>query len=358
MTLKDLERAWRRFWIGALTRLMRRGDADRPPEWGTRPFRVLFLRHDRIGDMILSTGVLRAIAGAQPGLVLDVLASPINAPVLAHEPAVTDVVVFDRKRLRGYPALVRRLRRARYDVVVDCMVTYPSLTTLLLMWASGARWRVGVAGRGNDAAFNLTVPPLPWARHISEHIAALVAAFGIVPTRAHARPRLAITDAERAAADAAWQGAPRGARLLVNVSAGTGNRRWPDAHFVAVLRQVRARAPHMRILVVGAPSERARVQAVAGDAGAEAVETRGIRDALALVATADYVFTPDTSIAHAASAFGTAAVAMHAAGSAERWALLGANVRDVSSPDGTLAALPLPPVMEAVERMLEGGSAA
>ena len=68
-------------------------------------------------------------------------------------------------RLRSSKKLSRYLRDAvcvsgasKYDAVIDCMVTAPSVTTLLLILASGARYRIGIAGRGNDAAFNVTVP--------------------------------------------------------------------------------------------------------------------------------------------------------------------------------------------------------
>src|SRR5205085_794906 len=142
--LKRVELWWRRRWIRALVRLMRRNRATQPPDWSAHPTRVLFLRHDRAGDMILSTGVMRAIAGSHPGIRLDVLASPVNAPILAGASYVNDVVVFDRRRPRGYLAVMRRLRAAKYDAVIDCMVTAPSLTTLLLMLASGARHRVGI----------------------------------------------------------------------------------------------------------------------------------------------------------------------------------------------------------------------
>ena len=47
-----------------------------------RPHRVLFLRPDRVGDMILTTGLLRGIAESAPTITLDVLASALNAPVL------------------------------------------------------------------------------------------------------------------------------------------------------------------------------------------------------------------------------------------------------------------------------------
>jgi ADP-heptose:LPS heptosyltransferase len=59
----------------------------------------------------------------------------------------------------------------------------------------------------------------------------------------------------------------------------------------------------MPVIVMGLPSEWASVQKVAHDVQALAVGTPKLRDAFALVGTADLVFTPDTSISHAASAF-------------------------------------------------------
>jgi ADP-heptose:LPS heptosyltransferase len=351
MRLKRLELAWRRLWIRLLTAAMRKPDRG-PPVWGARPHRVLFLRHDRIGDMILSTGVLRAIAESHPTVELHVLASPGNAPVLRAERYVREVVVFDRRRLRGYPALVRQLRRARYDAVVDCMVTAPSLTTLLLMLASGARHRIGIRGRGNDAAFSVTVPQRPHVRHIAEHLATLAAAFGVDPDVVDAAtPRLQLSDAERAAADARW-GAPAGApRLLVNVSAGRDFRRWPVERFILSACHLRERLPGSALVVVGAPDEWDRVEAVAAGTGATALRTAGIRDALALVATADLLFTPDTSIAHAASAFGKPAVAMYVPGTVERWGLYGTWGRSLESPDGTLDSLGVESVFQALDEL-------
>src|SRR5947207_10529239 len=75
MLLERVELAWRRLWIRALVRLMRAPETA-APVWSSRPHRVLFLRHDRAGDMFLSTGVMRAIAQSHSTVTLDVLASP------------------------------------------------------------------------------------------------------------------------------------------------------------------------------------------------------------------------------------------------------------------------------------------
>src|SRR3954466_6902216 len=113
MRLKRLEQWWRRLCIRLLVRLMRR-PSDRQPDWSA-PRRVLFLRHDRVGDMIVSTGIIRSIARSHPKITLDVLASPLNAGVLDGADYVRDVIVFNKKKLSSYFPTARRLRRARYD---------------------------------------------------------------------------------------------------------------------------------------------------------------------------------------------------------------------------------------------------
>src|SRR5262245_31155634 len=119
MALKRVEQWWRALWIRLLVRLMRR-PSDAQPNWDSGPRRVLFLRHDRAGDMIVSTGVMRAIARSHATIMLDVLASPLNAGLVRHTDYLADVIVFDKRSLASYARTLVRLRRGRYDAVIDC----------------------------------------------------------------------------------------------------------------------------------------------------------------------------------------------------------------------------------------------
>jgi ADP-heptose:LPS heptosyltransferase len=354
MRLKRLELWWRALWIRILVRLMRRSDTDAAPQWAGGPHKILFLRHDRAGDMIVSTGVMRAIARSHPTIVLDVLASPANAAILREASYVHQVIVFDKKRLASYLPLCLRLRRERYDAVIDCMVTAPSLTTLLLILASGARYRVGIAGRGNDAAFNITVPAndAPNA-HMVDLLAALAGAFGVGASIVERRPVLELSEAERANAESIWNAARGTPRILVNISAGSAERVWPDDRYVQVMKHMTSRAHQSVIRVIAAPNEMDRAERIARAGGGELVRTPTIRDAFALVASADVVVTPDTSITHAASAFATPAVVIFVRGKAERWGLydtLGANVEHT---EATLDTLGTARVLGAIDQLLD-----
>jgi ADP-heptose:LPS heptosyltransferase len=349
MRLKRLELWWRRVWIRLLVRLMRRPD-DARPQWGTRPTRVLFLRHDRAGDMILSTGVMRAIASSYPTVTLDVLASPINASLVDGVDYLADVIVFDKKKLSSYLPTALRLRRARYDAVIDCMVTAPSVTTLLLILASGARYRVGIAGRDNDAAFNITVPnDAPPATHIVDRLALLARAFDVQLDGRTRHPVLTVSADERDWASATW-GSSGSPRVLVNISAGGSDRVWPDARYVAVMHHIRAKSPSTTIKVIASPAEATRGESIAHDGQGEFVRTKAIRDAMALVATADFVFTPDTSIAHAVSAFQKPAVAIYGRGKKAEWALYGTVGRSIEHTD-RLPELGVERVLDAIDEV-------
>lgn len=350
--LKSLERRWKKLWVRLLTGLMRSPKAR--PDWGSRPHKLLFLRHDRLGDMIVSTHVMRVIAESHPGMTLDVLASPANAAGIEGAPYVHKVIRFDRRDPGNYLKTAAALRAERYDAVIDCMVTAPSVTTLLLMLASNAPYRVGISGRGNDAAINVAVPPAGGMQYMPIELGALAAAFGIDPESVDWRPELYVSPPGLDEAAERWRstGKAHGRRALVNVSAGTAIRQWQVEKYAAVIAHIRKRWPDASVLITGAPDDQARVNEVARLSSSTPAPTPKLADVFALVATADFVFTPDTSIAHAASAFGPLTVVMHRKHEPARWGLYPGVGEDIEHEDATLLTLEVPPVLAAIDRVL------
>jgi ADP-heptose:LPS heptosyltransferase len=303
---RRLEAAVHAAWLRGLVTLFAR-DGRRMLDWDVRPERVLFIRYDRVGDMVLCTGILRALARAYPGMLIDVLTTPANAAVLEHLPFVDQVILHERKRWRDYPALFARLSDRRYDAVIDGLVVRPSVNsyTTMLMLASRAQWRIGSAGRPHDEVYNVpVVPPADVHReHHVEHLARLTGPLGIGLTDADWRPTLVLSTAERESARARWAATSAyGLRIFVNISAGQACRRWPDAHFAILLRALRAKAPSARIVVAGLDQDFPSATALAESVGGIAIVPT-LRELFALVAEADLVVTPDTAVTHIAAAF-------------------------------------------------------
>jgi ADP-heptose:LPS heptosyltransferase len=390
-----LERRLKLLVIAALGRLLRAPSPARIPDWRASPQRVLYLRYDHIGDMVLVTGILHAIKQAQPTVTIDVLASARNAPVLHGNADVGTVYCIDKARPWSFVSALARVRRVRYDAVLDAMVTGASLTSMLIMWASGARDRIGVAGRGNDYALTLPVPSVAGAIHYVDFSAALLRPFGIDPSasapyrsrhpdlpgaRAPStavrdadsgwgiwRPRIRLSAAEIAEAEACWRiveekvpphrSGGRSRRLAVNVSAGKSWRCWPEERFAVTLRILRERFPGIQMLLLSTPADERRKQRIGHSCGVPGAETSSARQMMALVATCDLVLTPDTAVTHVASAFQRPVVAMFARGGGPHWGPYSVPGRIVSAPGRALASLEVEPVLQALAEVLAGDTA-
>ena len=317
--LKDLENGVRRVILRGLVAALGRKAPPLPASWEDRPYRVLFVRDDGIGDFITSIEIMRAIAERAPGITLDVLASPQNAQVARTLPFVNEVIVHKRGFLLASWKVWQRLRRARYDAVVDGRVAVRNVNmhTTAVLLATRAPWRIGLAGRGNDRVYNVPIPERPLA-HWTDQVVALVSPFGIAPDSRDWRPRLPLSDASRAEAESLWaRVGPGRPRVLVNLSVGHPERWWPPERYKPVLAVLRERRPDAAIMVVGMPAEMELAEDVARAAGGEAILLT-LPQVFGAVATADLLISPDTSVTHAASAFNTPTLTLQRKGT-EMW---------------------------------------
>jgi ADP-heptose:LPS heptosyltransferase len=349
--LKSVENALRRGLLRVLVRALGGRGAPPLPDWSARPYRVLFIRDDGIGDFIVSIEVMRAIA-ALPTVTLDVLCSPQNAPLARTLPFINEVIVHRRGFLLQSWPVWRRLRRARYAAVVDGRVAVRNVNmhTTSLLLATAAPWRIGIGGRGNDQVYTVRIPEgeLP---HWTDQVVALAGPFGIAPASHDWRPRIPLSDDARAAAERAWAAAGARPRVLVNLSVGHPERWWPPERYAPVLATVRELLPRAAIMVVGMPTEMHLAEGLASAVGGRAVSL-SLLEVIAAVAAADLLISPDTAVTHAASAFRTPTLTLQRQGTGQ-WSPYQTPGRVVFSDDPrAIRDMPSDRVVDAVSALI------
>lgn len=114
--------------------------------------RILLIKPSAVGDVIHALPVLVKLRRRFPSARIDWLVTPANAELVRSHPALSNVVLFDRKNLRGFflrPSAMRRfaemmhgIRAAQYDLVIDLQGLSRSAWMALL---SGSRTRIGFA---------------------------------------------------------------------------------------------------------------------------------------------------------------------------------------------------------------------
>jgi ADP-heptose:LPS heptosyltransferase len=81
--------------------------------------KVLFLRYDRIGDMIITTPVFRELKQAFPNIEITVLASKTNQDVIADNPYIDKIVINSKNNILGNLLSLFMLRKSAFDVCIE-----------------------------------------------------------------------------------------------------------------------------------------------------------------------------------------------------------------------------------------------
>lgn len=110
--------------------------------------RILIVRTDRIGDLILSTPIIRALRRAYPGAYLGLMAAAPQAELVEGHPDLDAVFRYDKRGaqrgVRGALRFIGRLRAHRFDTA---LILHSTQRVLLTAWAAGIPRRVGYARR-------------------------------------------------------------------------------------------------------------------------------------------------------------------------------------------------------------------
>jgi ADP-heptose:LPS heptosyltransferase len=115
------------------------------------PSRILLVQPRRIGDVLLGTPAIRALATHFPGVPIDFLVErPADETLWGHPHIARLLVAPPPKGLSENLNFVRRLRAERYDWAIDF---FSNPRSAQFTWLSGARVRVGLDRRGRRWAY-------------------------------------------------------------------------------------------------------------------------------------------------------------------------------------------------------------
>ncbi len=296
-----------------------------PAAW--QPRRILVIRTDFLGDVVLTLPAVQALWRAYPAAEIDLLVLPGNAAILRDQPGVARIIGCDplgwlgsrlgRAQLRETIAL---LRGARYDLAVSVCGDVASILARL----SGATRRVGFAG---EAIPGWLTDPIAGKRftlgmHETRYGLTLAAGAGAAlppPGAPESRPALRVGEPARqhVAELLALAGIPA-ERPVIALHPGSGNgkaKRWPLPHW-AKLAEMLLADDTAAVVLIGAPGDRPLAQGILRRmAQPERVTDLTGRTTLpelaALLARAAVVVTGDSGPLHVAEAVGARVVALH-----------------------------------------------
>lgn len=117
---------------------------------------VLIIQTAFIGDVILATALVESWRNKFPDAPIDFVVRKGNEELLIGNPHIREVIVFDKsKKIKNLTALIRKIRKSRYDYVVNVQ---RFATTGLMTVFSGATTTIGFDKNPLSFLFTRRVP--------------------------------------------------------------------------------------------------------------------------------------------------------------------------------------------------------
>jgi heptosyltransferase-2 len=204
-----------------------------------------------IGDVVLATAIIEKLHTAFPDAQIDFLLRKGNESLLAAHPFIHETLIWDKRRqkLRNLWRLGRRIRRTKYDTLIN--VQRFAATGLLTVF-SGARQTIGFDKNPLSRFFTKSIPHIVGERHEIERNQDLIKGLtGPIP----AKPRLYPSPADEEAI-ARYRGRPY---ITISPASVWFTKQYPAEKWISFLQKS---PPSLTVYLLGAPADHALCETI------------------------------------------------------------------------------------------------
>jgi ADP-heptose:LPS heptosyltransferase len=223
--------------------------------------RILLVRNDRVGDLVLTMPAFEAVRRSWPQAHLTALLSPYAAPLLARARGLDELLVVDPKEKHG--VLAARLKAMRFDAALvfstntrNCLAVWLARIPQRVCWAYKP---VGFLLGNRRVAVRRSHPPI----HESDFALAFVRRLGGSTDLAGFLPKLEVDAAtlERVATRIEQDLGNRGPLFGVHPGNSHSAYNWPPSRYAQLIGRL---AHHGRVMVTGGPIEQTLLDWIRG----------------------------------------------------------------------------------------------
>jgi len=279
-----------------------------------RPRRILLIQLRRLGDVILTAGLLGDLRAAYAQSEIDFLTGASAEPLLRQHSLVSRLIVYDSQ----HPVrTIRDVRSRHYDWVIDVQ---SNPRTAMLTGLSGARVRAGWEIGFWSWAYTHTLPRsggrTVYVLRERQRFLELLKVPVDVPTT-----RLEVTAQELSRAEELLSAAgvpPTAPRVGMVLSVTESVRQWPVERFAELANGLAEEG--IVPLVLQNPGDLAlTARLVSLSPSAVVVKTAELRTLLAVIASCGVLVSGDTGPAHMATALGVPRVTIYGPTDPSAW---------------------------------------
>lgn len=293
-----------------------------------RVHRVLCVRLDTLGDVLMTTPAIRALKESHARPHITLLTSGAGAGIARLVPEIDEVIVYDAPWLKATPpredasadrAMIERLGAERFDAaVIFTVYSQNPLPSAMLCYLAGIPRRLAHCHENPYQLLTSWVSdpePAKRVRHEVQRQLDLVASVGCSASDEHLSLRVPVEARARATRRLETAGVDCSRPwLLVHPGATAPSRRYPPEYFARVARSL-ALEHGRQVVFTGTLDERELVERIRAAMHAPShslVGALSLDELAAVIERAPLLIANNTGPVHMAAALGTAVVDLYA----------------------------------------------
>jgi len=294
--------------------------------------RILVVRTDRIGDVLLSTPVIKVLRQKFPQAYISMMVSPYARDIIEGNPCLDEVIVYNKegkhKGLLGSLKFASRLKKKKFDLAI---ILHPTNRVHLLTFLAGIPERLGYNRKlGFLLTRSIEHAKQKGQMHEAEYNLELLGDLGItgdacdlfMPVR---------DDSEKWAEDLFNKEGIRDTDkiLAINPGASCPSKIWPAERFAEAAEKLSQRY-NFKIIILGGPKDMHLADKVSREIKIKATNLSGrtsVNQMASILRRSALFISNDSGPVHIASALGTPVISIFGRNqpglSPRRWGPLG-----------------------------------
>jgi len=270
--------------------------------------RVLLLRHDRIGDVLISSNFVMHLRNSIPEAQIDILLSFRNySAKRSVERFADEILKFENKPLSTLK-LIQKIRKKKYDLIID-LLDNESATSNLILKYSLAKYKLGFGKSNSNNYTHVVILPDKSKVHITSRLLNLLLPFGHGAGDDAAKPIFPLLDNEIMEA-AELLGKKQKMRLGINLSGSSDAKYWGTKNYIEFINSVLDRYD-WEVVLFATIKLQAKASEICTQTNAKIAPIQSnFNIYAAMISHCDCILTPDTAAVHIASALDIPVIAL------------------------------------------------
>jgi ADP-heptose:LPS heptosyltransferase len=274
---------------------------------------VLFIRYDALGDMIVTTPLWRILKKLKPSIYIGVAGSNKNIGILSADNDVDVIYDYSASSFRDIMAKTKLARQVNWDLVVLCKFNQKTRGGIIsrLSTQTGYNVTIGTANiDGHQALFSRLVPPPVSDKPLQmtlqlQHLLRSCITLPDIPIE-HPSIKVDSQTEERVKGivDTILAGDSTEKYIVINVDSPEV-RKWGLENNILLAEHIEKTYSDLSVVMLSMPENQEKIQRSIKDANLLRTHYQLTNNILALVSIIRHSYilvTPDTGIAHVASA--------------------------------------------------------